>query len=166
MNKIVTFINKVSSKVPYIGRYLTEEFIRFAFIGGSSFIIFYILNNAFILVLEEIIESDTDFMRGFIVWNSYILAYLLAFIYNFTLSKNWTFKNKDNNYKSQVSKFFAVNAFNAFGGAAFVTILDYAGVPPYVSQIFFVGMQTIWTYILYKKWVFKERNDLHSELAI
>lgn len=155
MNTIVSFIYKIASKTPMIGDKFTEEFIRFVIIGGTSFVIFYTLNNSFVFGLDSLIDPETDHTRAAIVAGSYLSAYMIAFLFNFSLSRSWTFKSKGANYKKQAVKFFAVNTFNALAGAAFVTVLDYAGIPPFISQPFFIGMQTIWTFILYKKWVFQ-----------
>ncbi len=156
MSQLISIIHKISNRIPVLGKYFTEEFIRFVFIGGTSFIIFYFLNNSFIFLLEKIYSSQTSTARGLVVWNAYIVAYLLAFIYNFTLSKRWTFRNQSVTYREQLLKFFTVNIFNALTGAAFVTILDYIGIPPYISQPFFIAIQIFWTYFLYKRWVFSD----------
>ena len=178
LNAIIQKTEKIASRLPIIGKHITEEFVRFLIIGTTSFLIFYALNNSIVFTLDHFLDPASKTVRGLIVWNSYITAYLLAFVYNFSLSRNWTFKEKldrdivgmveDSQKKEigcsptgritkQISKFFIVNAFNAFSGAIFVTILDYAGVPPWASQPIFIGVQTIWTYLLYKKWVFTTR---------
>lgn len=177
MNKIVEKLSAIFSKTPIIGKYFTEEFIRFIFIGGTSFIIFYTFNNSFVLGLDALIDSDNDIVRGLIVWNSYITGYIIAFIYNFSMSKNWTFKDAHMDEKGdvfqleiedrkrhkkmriQVLKFFLINTCNAVAGAVVVTLLDYAGIPPWITQPFFIGLQMIWTYALYKFWVFPVKQS-------
>lgn len=150
---LASIINKLSNKTK-----ISTEFIRFVLIGGTSFVIFYTLNNSFVFGLDYLVDSQDETARGLIVWNSYIVAYLIAFVYNFNLSKNWTFKSSSENVKSKAIRFFAVNTINALAGAGFVTALDYLGVPPWISQPFFIGMQTIWTYFFYKLWVFEEKS--------
>lgn len=160
MNKIVTFLHSIANRVPVVGKFFTEEFIRFVFIGGSSFIIFYTLNNLFILILEHLIGSSNDQQRAIIVSGSYITAYFIAFLYNFALSRQWTFQQGKANatqVRTEAFKFLFINILNALGGAIFVTILDYFGIPPFVSQPFFIAVQMVWTYFLYKYWVFNHK---------
>ncbi len=155
MNSIISKLNISLQKFPFIKKYINEEIIRFLVIGTSSFALFYFLNNSFLILAEAIIPSRSKVQRAIMVATSYLIAYILTFIYNFTSSKKWTFKIKSSeNIRRQMIKFFSINTANALAGAIFVTILDALGIPPYISQIFFTAMQTIWTYLLYKYWVF------------
>ena len=129
--------------------------MRFLIIGTSSSVLFYVLNNAILLAITKIFKTHSAGERAILVSSVYLVAYSIAFVYNFLLSKNWTFKKRGKEtIKKESIRFFLVNTANAIGGAIFVAILDYFGIPPYISQIFFMAMQTIWTYLLYKKWVF------------
>ncbi len=132
-----------------------NEVYRFLLIGGSSFLLFYALNNSILFILKFPFDNPNKITRAIIVSSAYLISYFLAFIYNFSFSKNWTFKSKNKEaIKKESMKFFIVNTFNAIAGSLFTTILDYFGIPPYISLIIFTSAQTIWTYFLYKLWVF------------
>lgn len=160
MNKLVEVLYKIAKKLPIVNKFVTKEILRFLFIGSTSFIISYSVNTGLLLVSEKIFNYDEGARRGAIVIIVYLIAYLIAFIYNFTLSRNWTFQeqiiSKDIKHKvnKHILKFLLVNTFNAILGALVIALLDQFGIPPYISQPFFIAAQTIWTYFLYKFWVF------------
>lgn len=154
MNKLTAYLNNLTNKIPIIGERITEELMRFIVIGSSSFIIAYVLNNGLIFILDSTINPETDFQRASLVWFSYISAFLVSFTFNFNFTRKWTFKITGPGLRRQLTKFFIINICNALAGAAFVTSLDLIGISPLISQPFFVAMQTLWTFVLYKKWVF------------
>ncbi len=161
MNKLIDLLYKIASKIPIINKFVSKELLKFLFIGGTSFIIFYSVNNLTLLLIDSIFDYDSKNIRALIVASVYIFAYIVAFIYNFCLSRSWTFGEHLKTIRSTTSinnhviKFFIVNATNAIVGSIVVTLLDRIGFPPHFTQPGFIALQTIWTYFLYKYWVFK-----------
>ncbi len=154
---IDSLINKafeISQKFPVIRGKLSIKFMRFFVVGSTAFIINYTINNTLVFSFTKILDPDKT-GRWIIVATSFFVAYTIAFVFNFTASRKWTFKSTSPDYKTQMVKFFIINAFNAISGSVVMAVLDNFGIPPYVSQPFFIATEMIWSYLLYSRWVFK-----------
>jgi len=157
MNALVSLAFKILSRFPLIGKHFTEEFIRFLVIGTSAFLINFAVYHSTVFLLEELFDTENKVLRALMVGLPFLFAYFIAYIFNFTMSKKWTFKNTSPRTKVQATKFLLINTFNAISGSGFIALLDYFGIVPLISQPIFVATEAIWSYILYKFWVFKEK---------
>jgi putative flippase GtrA len=156
MNKLINFAQKIASKIPVIGKYFTDEIIRFLIIGTCAFLINFAIYQTSIRILEAIFDTNNDILRALMVGLPFLFAYFIAYLFNFTMSKKWTFKDQSPKKGVQAMKFLLVNTFNALGGSGFIALLDYFGIRPIISQPIFVAMEAFWSYLLYKFWVFKK----------
>ncbi|MBN1331452.1 GtrA family protein [Candidatus Dojkabacteria bacterium] len=148
--------HSIAKRIPVIGKYFTDQVIRFLIIGTSAFLINFAIYQSLILLLDHLIDSNDDIIRALIVGLPFLLAYFIAYLFNFYMSKKWTFKNQSPQTARQAFKFLAVNTFNAVSGAIIIAILDNIGIPPIIGQPLFVACEAFWSYLLYKLWVFKE----------
>jgi putative flippase GtrA len=155
MDQIIVKLHEIIRKLPFIGKHISQQFMRFFVIGFSSFVIAYSINNILVFIFAGILNPN-ETLRAIIVAVSYIIGFIISFIFNFYFSRKWTFKSTSQNYQDQVSKFLAVNVFNAIAGALIISALDYIGIPPLISQPPIIAVQMFWSYFVYKIWVFKD----------
>jgi len=76
MNKLINLAQRIASKVPVIGKYFTDEIIRFLIIGTSAFLINFAIYQTSIRLLEAIFETDNKILRALMVGLPFLFAYL------------------------------------------------------------------------------------------
>ena len=146
----------IAKRIPIIGKHFTEELIRFLIIGTSAFIINFVIYQSTLALVENLIDTNDDFTRALVVGLPFLLAYVVAFLFNFYMSKKWTFKDVSPQTGTQAIKFFSVNTFNAISGVVVIALLDNIGIIPLIGHPMFIATEAIWSFLLYKFWVFKE----------
>jgi putative flippase GtrA len=119
-----------------------HHFVRYLLVGGSTFLIdfglLYLLHGHFNLNLGA----------------STSVAYWVSIAYNFTLNRYWTFDAREKESLARhISSYFILLIFNYLFTVTFVSILgehyNYIAV-----KALAVGIQMIWTYPVYKKFIF------------
>ncbi|MCB0743749.1 MAG: GtrA family protein [Ignavibacteriae bacterium] len=135
---------------------LEKEFLRFLIIGSSTFVIDFSINNLIVLILQ------TDPTHESVIAN--MISVPIAFIYNFTFSSKWTFKNTIDR-KKKFLKFLGVGIFNYIVSTFLIGLLvEYLTNSNLVhshttiqagSKFLIMSLMTFWSYIIYKFWVFK-----------
>lgn len=150
--------HSIAKRIPVIGKHFTDEIIRFLIIGSSAFAINFIVYQSLLALLDYFVETDSEVLRAVIVGGPFLIAYVVAYIFNFYMSKKWTFKNSSPKTGSQAFKFLLVNTFNALSGSVVIAVLENFGLTPLLAHPLFVATEAIWSFLLYKFWVFKERD--------
>ncbi|MBD3280595.1 hypothetical protein GF389_03670 [Candidatus Dojkabacteria bacterium] len=156
---IINWLYNLSKGIPIVKKYVTKRFLRYLFVGGTSFLLTYSINSILILFINlETRRSDT--YRSAYVSVSFIIAYIITFVYNFSLSQSWTFKVSRKNYYSQLSKFFTVHAVTLIVATVLISTLDRSGVSPFISLPYIAVIQMCTGYFFYKTWVFKIKKKI------
>lgn len=157
IDKVIGGLYKVTKKLPIINRYVTKEFLKYFFVGITAFGITYSVNSSLILIIDSKTEHS-DENRGIYISTAFVVAYIASFVYNFSMSRSWTFKYKgDGNYK-QLLKFFIVHIVTLIVASIAISTLDKNGITPLISLPFIAFIQMCTGYLLYKFWVFKLKN--------
>lgn|SRR5690554_2195956 len=152
----MSLINKIKNK----------KFIRFIFVGCSAFavdflslnILFYIFNIQNTLPLK-ILDQNFD------IYIANMIAIILSLIANFSLNKIVTF-HSPRRYRSEIIKFGMVIALNYVLNNIIFTILFTTTNNLQFSKIIATGSQIIWTFFLYKYFVFRFNKDVDKELLV
>lgn len=155
MSIIIQRLHLVISKFPIIGTRISEEFLRFFVIGGTSFVITYTINSALVLFIQKVLNINQG-TETILVGIAYIIAYAISFSFNFTFSRTWTFKATGSKYIYQLRKFIVVHITSALVGAAIIATLEHIGMTPLITLPLVTGAQMVINFFIYKKWVFKE----------
>ncbi len=91
-----------------------------------------------------------------LVWAN-IIGNLVGVTINYFLSVLWVFKTKDNRHAMSASwKYIIYTGLNFILSAYMLNAMKKVGIPPEISQFISAGFFTIWNYIWYKFWVFKD----------
>lgn len=119
-----------------------HSFIRYVFVGGTTFIIDFFLLVLLHAHLNVNLEISTT------------LSYWIAIAYNFLLNRHWTFSSTDRkNLKKHLIFYLLLLGFNYLFTLAFVSIgsnfINFA-----LAKILAVGIQISWTYYLYRNKIF------------
>lgn len=84
------------------------------------------------------------------------IAYILAVVVHYLANRKFTFKNKDQDYLKQISKYLIMIAINYFITLEIVKcVVEVFHLSPYLGIIASIGGTVITGYILSRFWVFK-----------
>lgn len=124
------------------GFFYRHSFVRYVFVGGSTFAI----DLGLLVVLH-------DYM-GIIIPVAASISYWTAIAYNFTLNRLWTFSATDKaNLSKHLALYLLLLGFNYLFTVTFVSIashfINYA-----IAKVIAVTVQISWTYYLYKTKIF------------
>ena len=119
-----------------------HSFVRYVFVGGSTFII----DLGLLVVLHEHLNLPLAVATT--------ISYWTAIAYNFTLNRSWTFSATDKkNLSKHLIFYLALLGFNYLFTVIFVSVashhINYA-----LAKVIAVAIQIPWTYYLYKTKVF------------
>jgi putative flippase GtrA len=119
-----------------------HHFIRYLFVGGTTFI----LDEGLLILLHGHLD----------VWLplALFIAYLVAFIYNFSLNRWWTFSASENKtLKQHMVPYTLLFFFNLAFTVVFVSlashVINYA-----LAKAIAVVIQVGWNFIIYKYVIF------------
>ncbi len=88
-----------------------------------------------------------------------IIGNLVGVTINYFLSVLWVFKTKNTKHAMSASwKYIVYTALNFVLSAAMLKGLRAVGVEPAIGQFISAGFFTIWNYVWYKLWVFKDTS--------
>lgn len=105
--------------------------LRFVFVGGTAFLIDYIINNLIVLFLNITPHVESAVAN--------IFSVTISGIYNFYLSRKWTFKSTDPNSKTQLVKFAILSVVNLIISSLSISFLVYIFEGVFSSiDVFFV----------------------------
>lgn len=124
-------------------RKLIIQFAEYIVAGGAWFWSAYVIT----LVLDPLIGLG---------WAN-IIGNLVGVTINYFLSALWVFKTKNNKHAMSASwKYIIYTTLNFFLSAAMLKGLRAVGIEPAIGQFISAGFFTIWNYVWYKLWVFKD----------
>lgn len=125
-----------------------HHFVRYLFTGGTTFII----DEGLLIVLHG----------KFGLWlpASLFVAYTVAFVYNFSMNRWWTFDAAENKTLAQhILPYSLLFAFNLIFTVVFVSlvskVINYA-----VAKVIAVIIQTSWNFFVYKYFIFTKGGVL------
>ncbi len=121
-----------------------HNFIRYVFVGGTSFI----LDFGVLVLLHEPGHASLLVAAS--------VSYWLAITYNFLLNRYWTFGVRDlEKIHHHMFMYGLLLAFNYLFTLIFLNVTTGLGLHYTVAKIIAVAIQISWTYLAYKKIIFK-----------
>ena len=136
-------MQKKLSKVRSNVRFLYEHpFVRYLFVGGSTFVV----DEGLLILLHGKGKLGIPL--------STTIAYIAAFVYNFSLNYRWTFSSTTTrSLRKHIVPYGILFAFNLVTGVLLVSalshVMNYA-----VAKVLVVILQTGWNYFIYKNYIF------------
>jgi len=87
------------------------------------------------------------------------LSYGLGLAVVFILNKYWSFKSYGSTLGQLKRYLLLMSANYLIVVLAMYLLCDRTGVPPLIAKVGIIGIQTIWNFLLYKFWIFRNPND-------
>jgi putative flippase GtrA len=122
-------------------------------------------------IIEYFITGGVWFWTGYILivsldgivglfWANFI-GNAVGITLNFILSRYWVFSgNKDKDLAGTTWKYIIYTVLNAFILNYLILLgLKRVGIEPEIGQFIAAGFFTVWNYVWYKLWVFKEDDE-------
>ena len=128
-----------------------HHFVRYLLVGGTTFLIdfglLYTLHGHFKLNLGA----------------STSVAYWISIAYNFMLNRYWTFDAREKESLARhLSSYLILLIFNYLFTVTFVSIVG-EHINYIIAKAMAVGIQMIWTYPVYKKFIFVPSGQSKAE---
>ena len=120
-----------------------KSFRRYLFVGFSTVFI-----DLFILVLLR-----EHFGGG--IFSAVSIAYWLSIAYNFFMNRHWSFEAGHGVAPKQMTQYGILLGFNYLTTLAIVSSIESAGVSEYIGKVIALCVTISWTYVIYKKVIFK-----------
>lgn len=120
-----------------------RRFVRYFMVGGTTFAIDIGLFSLF---------------HGLLGWDILVantISYWTAIGFNFWANRNWTFKANDVDLTRNLTLYISLLLFNFAFSSIFLTVATGLGANPQLAKIAATGLQILWTYIAYKKVIFR-----------
>jgi putative flippase GtrA len=118
------------------------QFVRYLFVGGTTFI----LDEGLLITFHGVLN----------IWLplALFMSYLIAFVYNFSLNRWWAFSAAETStIKKHIKPYAILFVFNLVFSIVFVSLashyINYA-----VAKAISVAVQTTWTFFAYRKYIF------------
>jgi putative flippase GtrA len=120
-----------------------QEFIKYFFVGVSSFV----LDMSSLILLKESLFSSASVA---VLFNQ-----IFIILYNFNLNKYWTFSNKLDN-KKQFVKYLTLILFNyIFSVLIMYLFSDRMGIDYRIIRTGTIMVMVMWNFYIYKFWVYR-----------
>jgi putative flippase GtrA len=123
-------------------REIAKQGGRYLLVGFSSAAIELIL----FWVMRVLLRVPTIFANP--------VAVALATLFNFTLSRKWTFKSVSNLPRT-VLLYLLLFCFNQVFSTYFIILLESWGVFSIIAKVLAMGCIVLWNFVLYRKVIFK-----------
>lgn len=97
-------------------------------------------------------------LHGVLQWDvvlSAVIAFLAAFVVNFTLNRRWTFDATDGVGSRQLLRFTILVAANTVVTAVGIGVLTRTGLHYLVAKVFLTGVIVVANYVIMRRWVFR-----------
>lgn len=147
VNTLWVWLNsKMNQKVQGLHGFLrymyNHQFIRYLFVGGTTFI----LDEGGLIALHGFLKLALPL--------ALFTSYLVAFVYNFTLNRTWAFNAAEaKSLKHHIRPYTILFFFNLIFSIVFVStashFINYA-----IAKAISVAIQVTWTFFIYKKYIF------------
>jgi putative flippase GtrA len=123
--------------------FVQRRFVRYIVVGGLTFAIDFSL-----LVILHITFGINLLVAA-------TISYWSSIAFNFLINRAWTFSITETSVGKHVVFYLTLLAVNYTFSILFIAMGTRLGVNFAIAKIIATGFQTIWTYIAYKKYVFK-----------
>lgn len=124
-----------------------HHFVRYLFVGGTTFVI----DFSILYVLHGHLKLNLGASAS--------VSYWVSIIYNFVLNRYWTFDAREKESLARhLSTYLILLIFNYLFTVTFVSIVG-AHINYIVAKAIAVGLQMIWTYPVYKKYIFVTHSE-------
>lgn len=130
-------VKKVSRDLYY------HPFIRYVVIGGTTFALDFI-----ILVLLHGMFDVNLFLAA-------TISYWASIAFNFLSNRYWTFGATETHIAKHLAAYLTLLGCNYLFTLVFLAGATHFGMHYAVAKILAVGIQTAWTYMAYKKFIFR-----------
>ena len=121
-----------------------RRFVRYAAVGSTTFTID--------IVLFSVLHS----LLGWDVLLANTVSYWSAIGFNFSVNYKWTFGGvSSQTLKRQLAMYGALLLFNFAFTSLFLSLTIGMGLNAQIAKIIATGLQVSWTYVAYKKVIFK-----------
>lgn len=140
-----------------IERIFKYKVARFLFVGTSAVVIDVSVNYFIVLILHLYAPIESGIAN--------VVSISVAFVYNFTLSRKWTFQSNSPNKKKQFIKFLGLNITNLITSTLLIAllVLIFKEIIPFrestiqiLFKIIITAIYAVFNYIIYQKWIFKD----------
>lgn len=122
-----------------------HHFVRYLLVGGTTFVIDFGILIALHGGLGIGIAAATS------------VAYWVSIIYNFILNRYWTFDSREKeSLQRHITTYFILLIFNYFFAVIFVSYMS-DHINYVVAKAIAVGIQMVWTYPVYKNYIFVKK---------
>lgn len=119
--------------------------VRYLLVGGSAFV----LDLALLGLFHEIL--------GLPVWLASGLAFVLSFIYTFTMQRAFSFGGSSPHGQALL-RYSALVAFNTVATMGIVTLLSTTPLGWAGGKFLATAASTVWNYFAYRYWVFTAKS--------
>lgn len=133
-------MEKIKSFAGFLYRH---SLVRYVITGGTTFML-----DILLLVL----------LHGYLNVNLVIatsVAYWTAIAFNFFVNRQWTFGATDTHIVKHLTAYLTLLGANYLFTVAFVGIASALGMHYTIAKVLAVILQTSWTYLAYKKIIFR-----------
>lgn len=136
-------VEKTSALVVYLYHH---HFVRYLLVGGTTFIIDFGILFTLHGKLGVGIAAATS------------IAYWVSIIYNFTLNRYWTFDAREKeSLQRHITTYFFLLVLNYIFAVTFVSFAS-DHINYIIAKAIAVIIQMIWTYPVYKNYIFTEKS--------
>jgi putative flippase GtrA len=119
-----------------------HHLIRYLFVGGTTFII----DEGLLILLHGKVRVNLEL--------SLLVAYSVAFVYNFSLNRWWAFSASENKSLGQhIAPYSLLFFFNLGFNIIFVSLMSHV-INYALAKPLAVIIQITWTYIIYRNYIF------------
>lgn len=119
------------------------QLVQFCLVGASGF------------VVNLVVFSLAVHTLGMHHAVAAVIAFCVAWLNNFALNRQWTFRGADGNPWGHAVRYFAVSVFSLLLNLVILELLVRADVPEVVSQAIAVVAVTPVGFLLNRRWAFR-----------
>lgn len=152
---------------------LVKSYVRYLIVGATSFALDFLIYNFLLVVLRSQPQPDWAYSIGnlvglspeaSLVLVSNIISLLTSLSFNFIASNYWTFQAGGAKKRRKIMRYATIAGFNFLLNNVILSIqVEYFSVNPIIAKVIVTGAQTLWTFLIYKVWVFRV-EDQEEEL--
>lgn len=122
---------------------LRREFTKYFIVGFSGFF----LDMSLLIFVKQIFSIRPVF--------ALICTQVVLVVYNFTLNKYWSFRNKEMPHK-QFVRYFILAIWNyTFGIIIMFLLNEKIGIDYKLVRVFTLSISISWNFLLFKYWVYR-----------
>lgn len=124
-----------------------HHFVRYLFVGGSTFV----LDFSLLALLHGALGLSITIATS--------IAYWVSILYNFVLNRYWTFDAREKrSLKRHIATYSALLVINYIFVLVFIAITSHY-IHYLIAKAIAVLLQMVWTYPIYKNKIFTSSSD-------